>query len=147
MQSNKITLFIIFHIVLIFLSPSIKAAGTNLGDLPDSLVSKLGSGHIYELVDQKLNESRYVQNSSLAKSNDTRIPVAIYFEHEPDASQIYQLKADGLKVLKDSWTGPVGAHPLGFVLALMPLDQLVPTLKTHVCTTSRCGRFKAHISK
>ena len=123
----KNTIKILFTFT-VFVSCLVNAADTCLGDMPDSLKYKVGSGHLYDLVNRNIKESRDVQ-TSLNKSMQTRIPVAIYLKTRPNVNQLEQLTSRGIVVLKDSWTGPVGTHPLGFILALLPTDQFLPILQ------------------
>jgi len=50
--------------------------------------------------------------------------IFIYFEQEPNTSQIAELEAMGLTLYLDSWIPPVGAHPYGFLTADIPIDKL-----------------------
>jgi hypothetical protein len=50
--------------------------------------------------------------------------IFIHFEQEPTQSQLQELQDLGITVYVDSWIPPVGAHPTGYVLADMPVDEL-----------------------
>ena len=50
--------------------------------------------------------------------------IYIYLSQQPTATQADELRALGITLYLDSWIPPVGNHPMGFLLADMPVGKL-----------------------
>ena len=81
--------------------------------------SKIGSGTLQEI----FHKHNIAKKNNLLKGPDM-IDVFIYFDSEPDNSQIHKLQILGVECFTESWTPPIFPnHPLGFMLARVPVSS------------------------
>jgi len=52
------------------------------------------------------------------------VGVFIYMDSKPGAAQIAEMASAGTTAYAGSWIPPVGAHPQGFITALVPVDRV-----------------------
>lgn len=84
--------------------------------MPDSLAPRLGSGRLEMILNEHLR--RTAGHPELEAVD--RILVNLYFAEYPDGAQVDELEALGVRLYPETWTPPMEAHPLGFVLAEIP---------------------------
>lgn len=65
-------------------------------------------------------------NTALAKTGtNSDKQLILYFNEFPSDDQIAKLEAEGVKVYPESWTPPVGNHPMGFLIATTSSEGIV----------------------
>jgi hypothetical protein len=96
-----------------------------LSSLPDFQKNKIRSGL---LVDKAIQKRDLLKSGSLAPNMAT-VTVIIYFDGYPDNNQLKELEKLGIEIFKDTWTPPVGNHPLGFMVARLPASNLEAALE------------------
>jgi subtilisin family serine protease len=82
--------------------------------------SKVLSGKLLE----KINNIQRLSSSKLKSSALTESRVFLYFAEYPSADQIKLLESYGVKLMWETWTPPVENHPLGFIAAAIPDNNL-----------------------
>ena len=86
--------------------------------------SKIGSGTLQEI----FHKHSIDKKNRLLKGPDL-IDVFIYFDSEPDNSEIHKLQLLGVECFTESWTPPIFPnHPLGFMLARVPANSFQDVL-------------------
>lgn len=86
---------------------------------------KVLSGQLIE----KVSTEQKMLKSAAVKSI-TPIPVILYFNKYPSASQLNILETEGVRVYQETWTPPVGSHKLGFLIATMPASSFEAILSS-----------------
>jgi len=108
--------------------PAARASGplaeSGLLALPQSLLGKVESGKLLEDVAGRLALSR----QGLAKPADAMAPVLLYFSDRPSGDQLTALGNLGVRCYWETWTPPLEGHPLGFVVAELPVGNFVNAL-------------------
>jgi subtilisin family serine protease len=102
--------------------PALRAS--DLVAVPEGLAPKIASGRLVEAVSRKAVRVR----SGLMKSADARTTVLLYFSGRPSPGNLASLDALGVRCYWETWTPPVEGHPLGFVVADLPVAGFVNTL-------------------
>ncbi len=92
--------------------------------VPANLSNKILSGKLIE----KLSEKKALYENKKIQKKDYQSRVILYFEKYPTTSQVTQLENLGLNCFWELWTPPLENHPLGFVIADMPVDNFEKTL-------------------
>ncbi|HEX9933578.1 MAG TPA: S8 family serine peptidase [bacterium] len=94
--------------------------------IPDSLMGKIGSGHLEEQIIDRLRGLSRPTVGRVSSPDD--IWVAIYVDFFPDMLQIGLLKnlIDNFNL--DSWTPPMRNHKFGYFLARIPTSKILSTL-------------------
>ncbi len=145
--------FLFFSVICLFFSFStglsrqiydVPLKEYELVEIPQSLSHKLGSGELQYIVSThlKAKSQDYTIQNIYGREQD-KIAVAIYFEQKPASDQLLELRDKGIQVLENSWTPPVGSHPLGYVLAYMPPESLVATLECAFVERLDSAEFEA----
>ena len=97
---------------------------TGLPELSPPLLGKIDSGKLLEDVAGRLALAR----EGLLKPADAQAPVILYFDSRPAGEQLTALDNLGVRCYWETWTPPLEGHPLGFVVAQLPVGNFVNTL-------------------
>ena len=97
---------------------------SGLPALSGALQGKIASGKLFEEVSGKLSLAR----EGLLKPADAATPVILYFDARPTADRLAALENLGIRCYWETWTPPLEGHPLGFVVADLPVQNFVNTL-------------------
>jgi len=92
--------------------------------VPGNLMGKIESGKLLEDVGAK----QALVGAGLMKSADAVATVLLYFDGLPPADRLAALTAQGVRCYWETWTPPLEGHPLGFVVASLPVESFVNTL-------------------
>jgi subtilisin family serine protease len=92
--------------------------------VPPDLAGKIESGRLIDAVSRRMVQVR----SGLMKTAEAGTTVLLYFSERPSAGNIAALEHLGVRCYWETWTPPLEGHPLGFVVATLPLSQFVNTL-------------------
>lgn len=87
---------------------------------------KLLSGKLYELL---YNHFKKGFETTATEQSET-CKVFIYMEDFPDQELMAQFEDAGITLYRETWTPPIGSHPLGFIGAEVPVHQLLFLLET-----------------
>lgn len=77
-----------------------------------------------QIVEPTPDRLEIMKAMGMKKDNLEIQPVFIHPAQELSQPQVAGLKTMGITPYLDSWIPPVGAHPTGFLVADMPVDQL-----------------------
>ena len=102
--------------------PELTASG--LVVVPPELFAKVGSGRLIESVSRKMLSVK----SGVMKAADAGTTVLLYFSERPSADRVATLENLGVRCYWETWTPPLEGHPLGFVVATLPVANFVNTL-------------------
>ncbi|HTY60343.1 MAG TPA: S8 family serine peptidase, partial [Bacteroidota bacterium] len=92
--------------------------------VPAGLAGKIESGRLIDAVSRKMLRVR----SGLMKAADASATVLLYFNERPSASDEAALGDLGVRCYWETWTPPLEGHPLGFVVATLPVANFIGTL-------------------
>lgn len=92
--------------------------------VPPGLASKIESGRLIGEVSKKLALVR----SGLMKTADAATTVLLYFNERPGPDRLTALGDLGVHCYWETWTPPLEGHPLGFVVATLPVANFINTL-------------------
>jgi subtilisin family serine protease len=92
--------------------------------LPPELAAKIESGRLIGDVSRKLARVR----SGLMKTADAATTVLLYFPERPGPDRLTALGDLGVRCYWETWTPPLEGHPLGFVVATLPVANFINTL-------------------
>jgi subtilisin family serine protease len=102
--------------------PALQSA--DLVAVPPELAAKVQSGRLMEAVSRKLVRAR----SGLMKTADAGTTVLLYFSERPSDDRLAALGDLGVRCYWETWTPPLEGHPLGFVVATLPVANFINTL-------------------
>ena len=116
-------------IALVLAIAAVPAAGgkrfaTAPAAVPAGLMEKIESGKLLE----EVGERQALLRPGSADSQDTSLPVLLYFAGRPSGDRLALLAALGIRCYWETWTPPLEDHPLGFVVATLPVRNFVNTL-------------------
>ncbi len=89
--------------------PSITASG-----------DKILSGSLFE----KIHNLDQQSASSLKSGPSPESKVFLYFSEYPSSDLLTRLERLGVRLMKETWTPPLGRHPYGFIAAIVPDHNL-----------------------
>ena len=92
--------------------------------VPPELAAKVQSGRLIEAVSRKLVQAR----SGLMKTAAAGTSVLLYFSERPSGTRLAALGDLGVRCYWETWTPPLEGHPLGFVVATLPVASFINTL-------------------
>jgi len=92
--------------------------------VPAGLLGKIESGKLLE----EMGARQSLLQGGLQKSADETAPVVLYFDRLPAGDRLASLSALGIRCYWETWTPPLEGHPLGFVVAEIPVRNFVNTL-------------------
>lgn len=92
--------------------------------ISENLYSKILSGTLLE----KISATNYRLTKKQINQSESFNKVILYFEGEPTEAQKIILENEGLECYWELWTPPSYNHPLGFIIANMPVEKFVKTL-------------------
>lgn len=101
------------------------------------LAAKLENGKLIGEASLKLALAR----SGLLKAANAGLTVLLYFDERPSGERLTALDALGVRCYWETWTPPLEGHPLGFVVATLPVSSFVNTLGLDF--VSRMGTARA----
>jgi hypothetical protein len=96
--------------------------------IPPQLLSKIGSGELIKVVSERINKATSLNKLASIKP----LEIIIYQSEYPSTKQISDLENMGVNCYLESWTPPVGDHPLGFFIAEIPADRFLEVLANKV---------------
>ena len=99
-------------------------ASADLVAVPAELAAKIQSGRLIGEVSRKVARVR----SDLMKTADAATTVLLYFSERPSGDRLAALGDLGVRCYWETWTPPLKGHPLGFVVATLPVASFVNTL-------------------
>ena len=99
-------------------------ASADLVAVPAELAAKIQSGRLIGEVSRKVARVR----SGLMKTADAATTVLLYFNERPGPDRLTALGDIGVHCYWETWTPPLEGHPLGFVVATLPVASFVNTL-------------------
>jgi subtilisin family serine protease len=84
-------------------------------------MSKIASGDVFSL----LNEKSFLKQLNLESINEITdfALMTIYFDEEPSLDQINSLEKLGIQLYSETWIPPLQNHPLGFMIAKVPVNN------------------------
>ncbi|HEX7573758.1 MAG TPA: S8/S53 family peptidase [Bacteroidota bacterium] len=92
--------------------------------VPPELAAKIESGRLIGEVSKKMVRVR----SGLMKTADAAATVLLYFNERPSGDRLAALRDLGVRCYWETWTPPLEGHPLGFVVATLPVASFINTL-------------------
>jgi subtilisin family serine protease len=92
--------------------------------VPQELSGKIESGRLIRAVSSTLTRVR----SGLMKAADAGTTVLLYFSERPSGERRAALEDLGVRCYWETWTPPLEGHPLGFVVATLPVGSFIETL-------------------
>lgn len=92
--------------------------------LPPKLQSKILSGTLLE----KISTKNLLLESKLISASESFSKVILYFEKEPTETQKSILESEGIECYWELWTPSSYNHPLGFIVANLPVEKFIKTL-------------------
>lgn len=92
--------------------------------VPPELSDKILSGSLLE----KISTKNLLLLNKLKSASEGFSKVILYFESEPLETQKTILESEGIECYWELWTPPSYNHPLGFIVASMPVDKFIKTL-------------------
>ena len=92
--------------------------------VPPELSGKIESGRLIGVVSRKLA----VVRSGLMKPAEAGTTVLLYFSERPSGDRLAALDDLGVRCYWETWTPPLEGHPLGFVVATLPVASFINTL-------------------
>jgi len=96
--------------------------------IQEKLKSKIGSSTLYEIYAMRSRKS--TGRLSFPEKGPEFLQVFLYFMERPTPPQIEEITSLGVKLYTETWTPPIHpGHPLGFILASVPVDTLIPLLR------------------
>jgi subtilisin family serine protease len=99
-------------------------APADLVAVPPELAAKIQSGRLIGEVSRKVARVR----SGLMKTADAATTVLLYFSERPSGGRLAALGDLGVRCYWETWTPPLEGHPLGFVVATLPVASFINTL-------------------
>jgi subtilisin family serine protease len=105
--------------------------------VPRELAGKIESGRLIDAVSRKMAGIR----TGLLKTASAATTVLLYFKDRPSGPELDSLSELGVRCYWETWTPPLEGHPLGFVVATMPVGSFVGTLGLNFVT--RMGTAEA----
>jgi subtilisin family serine protease len=128
---KKILLLLVLLSTAMFAQRKLILQQQDIINVDDKLNNKLLSGKIVEELSVKtyaLHNKTALQKSNIVVENAEKMCVAVYFENYPSASELTELDKHGVKYLRGTWTPPLDGHPLGFMLAEIPVDSFLTAI-------------------
>jgi subtilisin family serine protease len=93
-------------------------------DDPGSKISSSLLKAIATRSEQRQPLSLFSVESQAPAPDPLNVSVFIYTDSRPDTAQVADMASLGVTAYMDSWIPPVGAHPQGFITALVPIDNV-----------------------
>jgi len=125
---KKIFLLFVLLSTALFAQQKLLLQQQDIISIDDKLSDKLLSGKLVEELSEKtyaLHNKAALQKSNIVVENAEKMTVAVYFENYPSASELTELDKLGIRYLPGTWTPPLDNHPLGFMLAEIPVDSFI----------------------
>jgi subtilisin family serine protease len=97
---------------------------SDLVAVPHELAAKIQSGQLIAQVSRKLIQVR----NGLMKTADAGTTVLLYFSERPSGDRLEALENLGVRCYWETWTPPLEGHPLGFVVATLPVTNFINAL-------------------
>lgn len=102
-------------------------------------MSKIASG----LAMYRIREKLKLINEGKKDARAATMQAVLYFATFPSEEEIKQIEASGTRLYRASWTPPFGRHPLGFMLATVPISQLGQVLQCNSVRRLNSAEYSA----
>jgi subtilisin family serine protease len=109
---------------VLFAQGELPVSSADLVAVPPALAGKIESGRLIAEVSRKLVRVR----RGLMKTADASTTVLLYFNERPSGDRLAALGDLGVRCYWETWTPPLEGHPLGFVVATLPVAGFINTL-------------------
>ena len=120
------------YLYLFFIIPTLLYAQTvepfresRLHALPSSSQEKIVSASVLHSLNSKLA----IAAKKISGTDEQTMQVILYFRQYPSLSEIDSLENLGIRIFAGSWTPPLPNHPLGFLIAEVPVSKFGQTLQ------------------
>jgi subtilisin family serine protease len=87
--------------------------------------SKILSGKLIESIQNVEN----LTSGNLKSARNSTCSIILYFKDFPSPTQIQELENLGVTLYFNTWTPPLENHPLGFLIANVPVNNILKVLK------------------
>ena len=113
---------LIFFVVTMYSQEKILVKSENFNVVRSEYQSKIASSEVFKLLNEKAQI--LLQKTSDISEDLNTILLNLYFTEKPSFDKIQILETEGIKIYPDTWIPPLDNHPLGFLIAKVPIDKI-----------------------
>ena len=111
-----------FFAIAIYSQEKILVPSENIITVRSEFESKVASSEVFRLLNEKAQ--RKLQKTNNVSEDLNTVLLNLYFEEKPSFDKIQILENSGIKVYPNTWIPPLENHPLGFLIAKVPIDKV-----------------------